>query len=560
MPLGLRLLEAGAISREQLDDALARQCASGLPIGQILVDAGYTTPMVVQKEIAQQLGLPFCDLDEIEISKEALGKVPLELIQHAKAIPVAVNDGTITLAMANPLDFATIESVQFATGLQVKRVVAAEDEIIDAVEKNYGITVEDLLADMRGQGMDTDSDESYVIHDLQAMAREPTLVNLVNLILSQAIHDRSSDIHIEPFEKELKIKYRVDGVLHEIQPPPKNLQPAIISRLKIMASMDIAERFVPQDGHIRLNLPDRSVDIRVATLPTIFGESMVLRILDRLNAMVELEELGMPPKTLERYGELLKAAYGIILVTGPTGSGKTTTLYASLTRIFTPGRKFITIEDPVEYQLPGIVQIPVRPKRGMDFANGLRAIVRQDPDVVMVGEIRDGETADIAIRAALTGHLVFSTLHTNDAAGAVTRLIDMGVEAFLVASSVEGIMAQRLVRRLCHHCRQSIPVNPAYLPEFGVTAEQLNTDHFYQPGGCEHCRSRGYTGRIGVYELLLITEEIHEMILRRASSAEIKNRALRWMETMKQDGFHKVCRGVTTVEEVLQVTQKQFVE
>jgi len=300
------------------------------------------------------------------------------------------------------------------------------------------------------------------------------------------------------------------------------------------------------------------VDIRVATLPTIFGESMVLRILDRANAIVQLEELGMPRRTLARYSDLLKAAYGIILVTGPTGSGKTTTLYASLTRIFTPARKFITIEDPVEYQLHGVMQIPVRPKRGMDFANGLRAIVRQDPDVIMVGEIRDGETADIAIRAALTGHLVFSTLHTNDAAGAVTRLIDMGIEPFLAASCVEGILAQRLVRRLCHHCRKPVPVNPSVFSEFGVTADNLRVDHFYQPAGCEHCRERGFAGRIGVFELMIVDGDIHELILRRASSAEIKAAALRTMETMKQDGFNKVAQGITTVEEVLQVTQKEF--
>lgn len=509
---------------------------------------------------AEELNLPLHSLSDSTIPADVVSRVPLELIQHAKVAPLAIEGATLLLAMANPLDFATIETIEFSTGLAVKRVVADEEEILAIVEKAYGITVADLIAGLKGESAGASGDESYVIHDLQAMAREPTLVNLVNLILMQAIHEHSSDIHIEPFEKELKIKYRIDGILHEIDPPPKQLQPAIISRLKIMASMDIAERFIPQDGHIRLNLPDRSVDIRVATLPTVFGESMVLRILDRASQIVHLEDLGMPSRTMKRFVHLLEMPHGILLVTGPTGSGKTTTLYSAMTRIFTPARKFITIEDPVEYQLPGVVQIPVRPKRGMDFASGLRAIVRQDPDIIMVGEIRDVETADIAIRAALTGHLVFSTLHTNDAPGAVTRLIDMGVEPFLVASSVQGILAQRLVRRLCTHCRKQIPANPNLLKEFGLDDLDQTVNYVYQPAGCEFCRERGFSGRLGVFELMTIDEEIQNLVLRRASSAEIRGAALSSMQTMKQDGFDKVCKGVTTVEEVLQVTRKEMVE
>jgi type II secretion system protein E len=558
--LGERLVKARAITQEQFNEALARIQATGLPLEEILVDAGFATPDLIQKELAASVGLPYCDLDSTEIDKSAIGSVPLALIQSAHVIPVALHNGTITLAMANPLDFSVIEAVQFATGLAVKRVVAPADEIADAIEKHYGISVEDMIADISSRSLDAAGDDSYVIHDLKAMALEPTLVNLVNLVLTQAIQDRASDIHIEPYEKDVRIKYRIDGMLHEVPPPPKSLQPAIISRLKIMATMDIAERFTPQDGHIRLNLSDREVDIRVATLPTVHGESMVLRILDRSTTLIELEQLGMARETLTRYSALLHAPYGIALVTGPTGSGKTTTLYASLTRIFTPSRKFITIEDPVEYQLEGVVQIPVRPKRGMDFPNGLRAIVRQDPDVIMVGEIRDVETAEIAIRAALTGHLVFSTLHTNDASGAVTRLLDMGVEPFLAASSIEGILAQRLVRRLCRHCRKPMEASPAILAEFGDAAASVDVDHFYRPDGCEHCHDRGFLGRIGVYELLVMNNAIRDLILTRASSAAIKAEALKTMETMKTDGLNKICKGLTTVDEVLQVTRKELVE
>ncbi len=534
--------------------------ASSLPFSAAALPGNGMGKTHTAREWAAELDLPFVSLEDIEVAPEVLQKVPLELIQQSHVMPLSIQNGTLTLAMSNPLDFAIIETIEFASGLTVRRVVAEEEDITSAIERAYGITVADLIAEMTGEQSGAGGDESYVIHDLQAMAREPTLVNLVNLILMQAIHERTSDIHIEPFEKELKIKYRIDGMLHEIDPPPKHLQPAIISRLKIMAAMDIAERFVPQDGHIRLNLADRSVDIRVATLPTVYGESMVLRILDRASQIVHLEDLGMPGRTLQRFVSLLQLPHGILLVTGPTGSGKTTTLYSAMTRIFTPARKFITIEDPVEYQLPGVVQIPVRPKRGMDFASGLRAIVRQDPDVVMVGEIRDVETADTAIRAALTGHLVFSTLHTNDAPGAVTRLIDMGVEPFLVASSVQGILAQRLVRRLCPHCRAASPANPNLLREFGNDPSVNEVQHIYQPKGCDLCRGRGFQGRLGVFELLSMDEEVQNLVLRRASSSEIRVSALRTMETMKQDGFRKIREGLTTVEEVLQVTRREMVE
>jgi type II secretory ATPase GspE/PulE/Tfp pilus assembly ATPase PilB-like protein len=346
-------------------------------------------------------------------------------------------------------------------------------------------------------------------------------------------------------------------VLHEVPPPPKHLQPAIVSRIKIMAGMDIAERYVPQDGHIRINLPEARVDIRVSTVPTVHGESVVMRLLNKSAMLIGLEDLGLTSHTYQDFLRLIRHPYGIAMVCGPTGSGKTTTLYAGLTRIYTSEKKIITIEDPVEYELDGINQIPVRPKRGLTFANGLRHIVRQDPDIIMVGEVRDVETAEIAIRAALTGHLVFSTLHTNDASGAVTRLIDMGVEPFLVASSIQGILAQRLVRKLCGHCREPYRPERTALMDFDINGLPV-PEQIYRPKACEDCRHRGYLGRTGVFELLEINERIHELILRRASTAEIRNEALETMQTMRQDGWEKICRGVTSIEEVLQATQHEL--
>ena len=435
------------------------------------------------------------------------------------------------------------------------------DAVAEAIGRAYGSNVTRLIGSMAGDGHGDDAAEAGdagpadLTQHLQALAGEPTVVNLVDLIIHEAIAARASDIHVEPFEKSLKIKYRVDGVLHEQSPPPKNLQPAIVSRLKIMGGMNIAERFVPQDGHIGFKTMrsggERAVDLRVATVPTVYGESVVLRILDRAAALIGLDQLGMPDAQLHAFKSQLDQPHGIVLVTGPTGSGKTTTLYASLNHLFSPELKILTIEDPVEYRLDGVNQIPVNVKRGLGFADGLRAILRQDPDVVMVGEIRDGETADIAIRTALTGHLVFSTLHTNDALGAVARLTDMGVEPFLIASSLRAIMAQRLVRRLCTHCRREAEPDPEVVRRLGHRMTEGDT--FYEGVGCRACRNTGFTGRFGIFEVVTVTDAMREAVTRRAGVGELAATLDDTHAPMFEDGYRKAAAGLTTLGEVLRV-------
>jgi type II secretory ATPase GspE/PulE/Tfp pilus assembly ATPase PilB-like protein len=392
------------------------------------------------------------------------------------------------------------------------------------------------------------------------MANEPSVINLVNVIISTALRERASDIHLVPFEQTVQLRYRVDGLLQEKPPPPKQLHAALVSRIKIMADMNIAERYMPQDGHIQINHRGVRVDIRVGTLPTIYGEGVVLRLLEKTSKLLTAEELGLDPARSALLSRLVEKPHGLFLATGPTGSGKTTTLYAILQRIYTPEKKIVTIEDPVEYELPGVAQIPVRPSRNFSFANGLRSILRQDPDVVMVGEIRDSETAEIAIRAALTGHQVFSTLHTNDSTGAVTRLLDMGVEAYLISSSLEGVLAQRLVRRICSECRVEAPVSPALRSRLESLGAQQLEGKFYRGNGCEECRGTGYRGRIGIFELLPIDAEFRELVLQKRSSAKLKASAQRTMITMHQDALQKATAGITSLEEILRVSSGDLLE
>jgi type II secretory ATPase GspE/PulE/Tfp pilus assembly ATPase PilB-like protein len=404
------------------------------------------------------------------------------------------------------------------------------------------------------------STEGRTLHDIEVMANEPSVINLVNVIISTALRERASDIHLVPFEQTLQLRYRIDGLLQEKPPPPKQLHAALVSRIKIMADMNIAERYMPQDGHIQINHRGVRVDIRVGTLPTIYGEGMVLRLLEKTAKLLTVEELGLDPERSALLSSLVEKPHGLFLTTGPTGSGKTTTLYAILQRIYTPEKKIVTIEDPVEYELPGVAQIPVRPSRNFSFANGLRSILRQDPDVVMVGEIRDSETAEIAIRAALTGHQVFSTLHTNDSTGAVTRLLDMGVEAYLISSSLEGVLAQRLVRRICSQCRVESPVSPALHDRMETLGARKIEGMFYRGAGCEECRGTGYRGRIGIFELLPIDTELREMILQKRSSAKLKAAAQRTMITMHQDALQKAAAGITSIEEILRVSSGDLLE
>ncbi|HUR44312.1 MAG TPA: GspE/PulE family protein, partial [Candidatus Saccharimonadales bacterium] len=428
----------------------------------------------------------------------------------------------------------------------------------EKIAESYQLTVEQMVESL---GSDKVSNaDSRNLHDIEVMANEPTVINLVNVIISTALRERASDIHLVPFEASLQLRYRIDGLLHEKPPPPKQLHPALVSRIKIMADMNIAERFLPQDGHIQINHRGARVDIRVGTMPTIHGESLVMRLLEKNSKLLTPRELGLDAERAELLNRLVEKPHGLFLTTGPTGSGKTTTLYSILSSIYTPDKKILTIEDPVEYELAGVAQIPVRPSRGFTFATGLRSILRQDPDVVMVGEIRDAETAEIAIRAALTGHQVFSTLHTNDAAGAVTRLLDMGVEAFLISSSLEGVLAQRLVRKICLQCREERPVSASMQDKLkGMGARKLE-GQFFQGKGCDECRGTGYRGRVGIFELLVISAELRELILKRKSSSEIKTTAQRTMVTMMQDAMLKAAEGITTLDEIVRVASGDGIE
>ena len=553
-PLGQMLLDKEQLTEPLLEEALALQATSGERLGKLLSRLGHVDPQIIREALVAQANLPRVDTENLLIEPKVAATVPAEIVFRHKILPIATHNRTLSVAMADPFDWSIVELLRVLTGLRIERHYCPEVELLEAGRRIYGSSVARMIADLDAPQL-TQASEEELTHQLQEMAREPSIVNLVNLAIIEAIEARASDIHIEPFEKDIKVKYRIDGVLHEMSSPAKRFHPAMISRVKIMASMNIAERFVPQDGHITFSTTKGKIDIRVATVPTVFGECVVMRILDRATAMIEMGRLGLDDNCLKQFSFLLERPHGIILVTGPTGSGKTTTLYAALNKIYTPQKKIITIEDPVEYQLDGINQIPVNRKRGLNFANGLRAIVRQDPDIIMIGEIRDRETADIAIRSALTGHLVFSTLHTNDAPGAVTRLLDMGVEAYLLASSLEGVLAQRLVRTICPHCKAPHTPEPAVLQRIGHSASNGKSGSFFRGKGCRACRSTGYAGRMGIFELLRTTPAVRDAITRRATATEIAAVAPKDHHPMREDGFRKAAEGITTLEEVLRVTQ-----
>ena len=509
-------------------------------------------------EQCQSLGIEWLN-DPPEYDPAVASSIPAEDAIRMRLIPINRENGLLDVVMRNPLDLPALDEAGVLAGYPIRRFGIDESPYRKILEAQYGTTAARMAETLAG---DTEEDdlfdqniEAIDTEDLHRMAEQPTLINLVNLILIEAINSRASDVHFEPFETELKIKYRIDGILHEQKAPPKHLQPAIISRVKIMASMNIAERFVPQDGHITLKVEGRKVDIRVSTVPTLYGESVVLRILDKSALPLDLVELGMEAQDIETMEKLLRIPHGMVLVTGPTGSGKTTTLYAALQRLYSPEKKIITIEDPVEYELSGVNQIPVNPKRGLTFATGLRHILRQDPDVVMVGEIRDGETAEIAVRSALTGHLVFSTVHTNDAVSAVLRLTDMGVEPFLVSSVVEGVLAQRLGRRICPHCREECAIAEAEAHRLSSEERALFHGKAYRGGGCDKCNESGYRGRIGYFEILQITGAMRTAISEMRGVKAILGAASESHRSMRTDGIAKAARGETTISEVLRATQ-----
>jgi type IV pilus assembly protein PilB len=501
---------------------------------------------------------PAVPASKFAATPEALRSLPADFVERHRVLPLKIQNGHLHLATAEPGCARVIDDIRLLTGLEVVEEEFPADEIAETIAGRYQVTVEKMIENLGGE--QAVNGDGKTLHDIEVMANEPTVVNLVNLIVSTALRERASDIHFVPFENSLQLRYRIDGLLQEQPPPPKQLHAAIVSRIKIMADMNIAERFMPQDGHIQINHRGARVDIRVGTLPTIYGESLVMRLLEKGTHFQTVRELGLDPGRAELLSRLVGKPHGLFLATGPTGSGKTTTLYSILQSIYTPELKILTIEDPVEYELPGVAQIPVRPGRNFTFATGLRSILRQDPDVVMVGEIRDSETAEIAIRAALTGHQVFSTLHTNDSTGAVTRLIDMGVEPFLISSSLEGVLAQRLVRRICPDCRAPRAVEPALREQLEAISGVKIEGVFYGGAGCDECRGTGYHGRIGIFELLPVTNEVRELILQRRSNAELKSTAQKSMVTMHQDALQKAAAGVTTIDEILRVSSGDLLE
>jgi len=482
-----------------------------------------------------------------------------EFLRMARMVPVKLEGRDLLVAITDPLDMSRLHALEVAAGIRVKPVLAKEKEITARIEALFGNGASGDSSQTSGaREIEGAVDEEDVAH-LRDMASEVPVIRLVNQMLVRALESRASDVHIEPFENQLKVRYRIDGILQEVEAPPRQLKAAVISRLKILAQLNIAERRLPQDGRIKIRLAGKDVDLRISTVPTMYGESVVIRLLERAQIFTQLNALGFPPGVLEHFNEMISKPHGMILVTGPTGSGKTTTLYGALQKINDPGKKIITIEDPVEYQLSGVNQIQVKPQIGLTFANGLRSIVRQDPDIIMVGEIRDAETAEIAVQAALTGHLVFSTLHTNDAAGAISRLLEMGVQDYLLASSLLGVLAQRLVRRLCPNCRREIPFAglDGQDPVWGHNGEAPRT--VWEAVGCEACSMTGYLGRVGIFELLPATSEMCKIILQRADAGSIRNLAVQLgMRLLRDDGWEKVRQGVTTLAEVLRVTREEI--
>ena len=558
--IGELLCDRSYLGETDLQTALFRQQDDQRKIGQILLDSGFVSKTQISETLASQAGIDKVELDDITIPQEVLAAIPAEMVSKYNVLPIGRTNGRIDIAMIDPFQRQAIESLRLVTGCSIRRYYGSPIEMERAIMKFYGNKVNRMLDDLSPSEMPAENilnadSEDFSAARLHELAAEPSLVNLVNLILFEAIEARASDIHIEPFEKQVNIKYRIDGMLSEKSSSPKKLQSAITSRIKIMGNMNIAERFVPQDGHIEFRGRNGKVDIRVSTVPTVFGESITMRILDRSAALISLEDLGMNKIAHAGFSQCLAKAHGIVLVTGPTGSGKTTTLYAALNKIYSPTVKIITIEDPVEYQLEGVIQMPVNPKRGLTFSKGLRHILRQDPNIIMVGEIRDKETADIAIRAALTGHLVFSTLHTNDSAGAVTRLIDMGVEPFLLASSLEGVIAQRLVRQICPACKTEYTPDENLLRGLDNSVMMPRDIKFYKGIGCNECNKSGMKGRVGIFELLRVTDKLRKVIATSPTTEQILSEAPSDYVSMRHDGIDKICKGVTSCEEILRVTK-----
>jgi len=559
--IGEILKEIRSLSEEALAEALQIQKEKGGRIGEILIQRGAIAEADLLKALGVQFGLPLWSTISTEHMDIAFAQhVPIQFLKKYKMVPVATPEG-VYIAVNDPMFFQPLDDLRLILGRDgAKTVLASHSAILSAINFAYDMSrdsAEQVIQDMPEEDKDLIMSAVKETGDLLDDTSDAPIIKLVNLILSQAVKARASDIHIEPYQNRIKIRYRVDGILYDTLSAPKHIQSTLISRIKIMAKLNIAEKRLPQDGRTEIRIGDKDVDIRVSTIPIAFGERVVLRLLDKANVLLRLSDLGMPEEGLKVFNRLIGSAHGIILVTGPTGSGKTTTLYAALSTINNPDINIITIEDPIEYQIEGIGQIQINPKIDLTFANGLRSIVRQDPDVILVGEIRDLETAEIAIQAALTGHLVFSTLHTNDSASAVTRLIDMGLEPFLVTSSVIGILAQRLVRSVCNECKAVYIPDEESLQNIGITPEMHAGKKMCRAEGCQGCFNTGYKGRTGIFELMILDDTIKNLILKTSDSNTIRREAVeQGMITLREDGALKVLNGITTVEEVLRLTQK----
>ncbi|MBI4435978.1 MAG: Flp pilus assembly complex ATPase component TadA [Candidatus Omnitrophica bacterium] len=551
--IGKTLVEAGRLSSEELRQAEEEARQKNLSLDEVLIRNNFISQEERGVLLADQMGVLYVDLENYLVDPAAIALVSEAFAKKHSLVPLFRIGNTLTVAMANPQDVLVIDDLRQKTKCEIEPCYTTVGAIQNAIDQYYGVSgsLEELIKDIDREKLAQEAQRKG--RTPEQIAEEAPIIKLVNMIVMQAIRDRASDIHVEPAETVLRIRYRIDGILHEIVTTPLELQPPIVSRIKILSKMDIAEKRIPQDGRFQMKSEGKEIDLRVSSFPTVYGENVVMRLLDRSNLLLSLEDIGFPTATLKNYNQLIHRPYGIILVTGPTGSGKTTTLYATLQAINTVAKNIVTIEDPVEYHLELVRQCQVNPKVGLTFANGLRSIVRQDPDIVMVGEIRDMETAEIAIHAALTGQLVFSTLHTNDAPSAVTRLVDMGIEPFLLSSSVVGVLAQRLVRIICLKCKASYTPPAELLKELNLPLNTL----FYRGKGCSHCKNTGYRGRLGIFQLMLMTAEVRELILKNSSADQIRKEAHRaGMITLRDDGLDKARQGITTVEEVLRVTQE----
>jgi len=561
--LGDTLVDARLISAEQLKDALSRQKVRGTRLGRVLVEMGVATEESIGVTLARQMNIPFLNLNDVTIPPEALTTIPEPIVRSHNLLPIKLDGNHLQITMADPLDVFIIDEITYQTGYEVKVAISPESQIEAAIRNYYGTSdtlqaaVETLTASRKDE---VKLDESFFnTFDLAGADQTAPIINLVNNVIQQSINDRASDIHIEPDEEIIRVRYRLDGILNELMKAPKSIQSELISRLKIMAQMDISEKRLPQDGRIKVKVKDASIDLRVSSLPTVFGEKIVIRILDKSRMQLTLEQVGFDDQLLELFKTLSLSPNGIILMTGPTGSGKTSTLYAAINFIRSGQINITTVEDPVEYLIPSINQVQIRPDIGLTFARALRSILRQDPNVILIGEIRDFETAQIAIESALTGHLVFSTLHTNDAASAVTRLIEMGVEPYLVASALIGVGAQRLVRKICTSCKTTRAPEPevkSALQKLGLPSARV-----FRGTGCLTCRKSGFAGRTAIHEIMTISDAIHRRILESASARTIRQAAVEHgMRTMREDGLKKVAKGVTTYEEVVRLTRREEIE